>query len=482
MEILYREQSDITSFVLDSEIPWQEKNRGRRRIIIRECIHKQEKRLQLLFNYNGELINRLSSFTDCRWSSSMRCWHIPFNQENIDRVEKFFPDIQLIKEFSHENRSVSRNPTYTNDLILLQINLIEDVILISFRHGFDREWIDFVKSFKRRWYDPEAKVWMIKNVDENIQDLTAGFKRLGCSVRVEHFKYVPKLKLPIRKKISTKKCPEKYSKEMLRRNYSQSTIKTYASQVDFFLDRFTTEDAGALSDEKIKGYLADLISEGRFGYSTQNQCINAIKLYYEIIHSRLISSDDLPRPRGLHKLPGVLSKNEIERILSCITNSKHKLLISLYYACGMRASEALSLRVSAVDFNRGLVLVKCGKGRKDRIVPLPQKLQMILQEQVRYRKADDFIFRGQFGGSYSSRSAQQILKRAMERAGIKKRATLHTLRHSFATHLLESGTDLRIIQELLGHSSSRTTEIYTHVSNRLIGMITSPLDNLNFKI
>ncbi len=482
METLYHHQPVSGSLVLEPEIHWQKYPFTRKKIVIRSCIHNGEKRLRLHFNYDKALIDRVHNLPGSRWSKTMHCWHIANTVNNILEMKKLFPDVNLIWELEAEKPDVNSEATNRSAYILIRINLIEDVILVSFKHGFNAAWVDLIKTFKRKWYKPDDRTWIINNVDENLKDLTTAFMKLGCRVKVEHFRYVPGTKVPSRKKVDLKRCPDKFCKEMLRRNYSEKTIKTYSSQVDFFLDYFKAEDVGALPEDDIRNYLGDLISDGGFGYSTQNQCINAIKLYYEIIHDRLISANDLPRPRGFRKLPGVLSKEEIERILSCITNSKHKLLISLYYACGLRAAEAIQLKVSAIDFNRGLLLIKSGKGKKDRIVPLPLKLQEAIREQVRYRKAEDYVFRGQYGGAYSTRSAQVVLRRAMERAGIRKRATLHTLRHSFATHLLESGTDIRIIQELLGHSSSRTTEIYTHVSNRIIGMIVSPIDNLNIKL
>lgn len=441
---------------------------------LKTCNHKGEKRVQLLFAYDEALLDRLHQIPGFRWSETMHCWHVPDNDETYQLIDSLLAEIKIKIKYSCGDSAEEVD-------IVLKINLIDDFILVIFVKKFQMQWVDFIKTFKIRQYNPEEKVWIIKNVGENLKDVKEGFRQLGCNVRVEHFRYEPELSLPKRDKVTTKLCPEGFSREMARRNYSSSTIRTYVSQIDFFLEKFKGEEIGILEEEKIKEYLSELVCEGRYSYSSQNQCINAVKLFYDIVYDRIVSSIDLPRPKGLRNLPGVLSKDEIERIISSIENTKHKLLISLYYACGLRASEALNLKVSSIDFTRGILFVKCGKGKKDRIVPLPQKILNILKEAIRYRHANDYVFRGQFGGVYSTRSAQMILKRALQKAGIKKRATLHTLRHSFATHLLEAGTDLRVIQELLGHSSSRTTEIYTHVSNRLIGMIKSPLDNLDIQ-
>jgi integrase/recombinase XerD len=255
---------------------------------------------------------------------------------------------------------------------------------------------------------------------------------------------------------------------------------SYIHHINYFLFHFKGRDISEIQDHEIMEYLAHKTAAYKFSYSSQNQCINAIKLFYEIVFLRSTDQIKIIRPRAISRLPNVISKEEIEKILESIKNVTHRLLLALYYACGMRASEALSLRKTDLDFNRMLILIRSGKGRKDRIVPIPKKLLVSLKAQVNKNLNSPYLFTGQFGGCYSTRSAQQILKRALSNAGIKKHVTLHTLRHSFATHLLESGTDLRVIQELLGHSNSKTTEIYTHISNRLIQGVKSPLDNLNF--
>lgn len=267
---------------------------------------------------------------------------------------------------------------------------------------------------------------------------------------------------------------------MRRRNYSNSTILNYESQINYFLTYFRDKEIRNLTQQEVKTYLIDRLTRQKITYSTQNVAINAIKMYFEIIYKRFIDIQELPRPRRERRLPNVLSKEDIESIISCITNFKNRLLISLFYGCGLRASEAIKLRKTDIDFDRKLIYVRRAKGKKDRIVPIPENLIDELRMQIRRDRKNEFLFQGQIKNNYTTRSAQSILRQAVLRSGITKRVTLHTLRHSYGTHLLESGTDLRIIQELMGHSSSKTTEIYTHVSNSLIGSVRSPFDSLNF--
>jgi len=201
-----------------------------------------------------------------------------------------------------------------------------------------------------------------------------------------------------------------------------------------------------------------------------------VKFYYEKVLERPVEKYFVPRPRKEKKLPEVLSEEEVTRILKQINNLKHKCIIYLIYSAGLRISEAINLKINELDYSRSTITIKQAKGKKDRIVPLSKKIKLVINEYLNSYKPKIYLFEGQTGGTYSAKSIQNIFHSACEKAEIKKKATVHTLRHSFATHLLEKGTDLRIIQEILGHSSSKTTEIYTHVSTKTIGLVRSPLD------
>jgi site-specific recombinase XerD len=191
---------------------------------------------------------------------------------------------------------------------------------------------------------------------------------------------------------------------------------------------------------------------------------------------------EIKRPHKDKKLPVVLSKEEVAKILSSIDNIKHKAILMIIYSAGLRVGEVVKLKVEDVDSNRMLVHVKGAKGRKDRYTLLSKTALEILREYWRKYKPAKWLFEGARDGRYlSTRTVEKLLTHACEKAGIKKEVSVHTLRHSFATHLLESGTDLRYIQELLGHANSKTTEIYTHVSTKSLGKIQSPLDSLNLK-
>ncbi len=263
------------------------------------------------------------------------------------------------------------------------------------------------------------------------------------------------------------------------RRYSQNTIKTYADALEVFFRFYKDQAPESLNIEDIINFNTSYILKKNLSASYQNQVINAIKLFYRNCFNRAMEVDFIQRPRREKRLPNVLSKNEVKSILEAPTNLKHRAMLSLIYACGLRRSELLNLTLKDILSDRNLLFIRQSKGKKDRVVPISIKLIEMLRDYYKAFKPKTWLFEGQeVGKKYSERSIQLVLNQAVEKAKIVKPVSLHWLRHSYATHLLESGTDLRYIQELLGHSSSRTTEIYTHVSTRNLQQIRSPFDDL----
>lgn len=275
----------------------------------------------------------------------------------------------------------------------------------------------------------------------------------------------------------------RFRKWMQQKRLSDNTVETYAEMARHFLRYLRSKNAKISdSDGKMTGKLVEafnydyVVAPGK-SISYQNQCISGIKKYLDY---RQIPLEPLQieRPRKAKVLPTVLSVEEIKAIFDNTHNLKHKTLLSLIYSAGLRIGEAINLKVNDIDSKRMLIHVKMAKGKKDRYTLLSPLFLELLQEYQRVYKPTTYLFEGQNGGQYTSSSAQHILKRAVRKAEIKKKTTLHTLRHSFATHLLENGTDLRYIQTLLGHSSPKTTMIYTHVSELRLQKIQNPFDNL----
>ena len=270
----------------------------------------------------------------------------------------------------------------------------------------------------------------------------------------------------------------KFKDFMTRRRYSPRTIEVYTSLVSSYLAVLKNRNANDLTDEDIGRYITRFYVQEGHSRSYQNQAVNALKLFYRAEYNREIGQVVNLRPKREQKLPNVLSQNEVKSILSYFTNSKHKTIFYLIYPGGLRVSEVTSLKLIDIDSKRGVIRIRESKGAKDREVPLSQKALEQLRLYYKEYKPSEYLFEGQFGGQYSTRSIQTLFRKALKVCGIKKKATVHTLRHSYATDLLENGTDLRIIQELLGHKSSKTTELYTHVSRQTKQRIPNPLDQL----
>jgi len=266
---------------------------------------------------------------------------------------------------------------------------------------------------------------------------------------------------------------------MRSRRYGESTIKTYTDSLETFLRYFAHKPINEITNEDLINFNNRYILANSFSSSYQNQIVNAVKLFFKSIEDKKLQPELIMRPKTEKKLPNVLSKEEIKQILNAPSNIKHKAMLSLIYSCGLRRSELLNLKLKDIDSKRGLIIIKQSKGRKDRIVPLSPKILEMLRDYYTSFKPKEWLFEGQSGkGQYDEGSLQKVLKQSVEKTKINKPITLHWLRHSYATHLLENGTDLRYIQEILGHSRSTTTEIYTHVSTKGIQNVISPFDNL----
>ena len=262
------------------------------------------------------------------------------------------------------------------------------------------------------------------------------------------------------------------------RNYSPKTEAVYIRCVARFASHFG-QSPDQLGAEQIREYLIHLVETRRASWSAFNQTVNALRFLYRVTLGRGELVPYIPFPRGEKKLPTVLSSEEVGRLLNVLSNPKHRAALMTAYAAGLRVSEVVALKLTDIDADRMLIHVRRAKGAKDRTVMLSVQLLAVLREYARLYHPRTWLFPGGNPGQpLSARSLQKICVHARQAAGISKRVTTHTLRHSFATHLLESGTDLRIIQTLLGHSSLSTTAIYTHVSAHRLQATPSPLDRL----
>ncbi|MDZ4664261.1 MAG: site-specific integrase [Bacteroidota bacterium] len=280
-------------------------------------------------------------------------------------------------------------------------------------------------------------------------------------------------------KAETLKKIEELKQWMRSRRYSESTIGTYTDALRTFLRYTGDKSISEIGNQDLILFNNHYILANKLSASYQNQVVNAIKLFFKIVENKNIDIELIHRPKRSKVLPNVLSKEEVKAILSAHNNLKHKAMLSLIYSCGLRCGELISLKPEHVDSKRSVLVIKQAKGRKDRIAPLSTKIIEMLRQYFLTCKPKVYLFEGQKEGEpYDISSLQKVLKQSLQKVNIQKPVTLHWLRHSYATHLLENGTDLRYIQEILGHRSSKTTEIYTHVSTKSLQKIVSPFDYL----
>jgi len=265
---------------------------------------------------------------------------------------------------------------------------------------------------------------------------------------------------------------EKTERELKLRNYSKKTVVSYLLCLKNYFS-FLQKDFEKMDVEKIKYFLLQKQNKG-YSPQTVNLYLNAIKYFYRDV-LKLTDKIDIKFAKRSKKLPIVLSRDEIEKILGEINNFKHRILIALSYGAGLRISEVVNLRVKDVNSEELVLHLKDAKGKKDRITVFPAKIKNDLNKLIIYKEDDDYVFESERGGKLSSRTAQKIFENALKKSAIKKSATFHSLRHSFATHLLENGVDVRYVQELLGHQNIRTTQLYTKVTNPKLKNIKSPL-------
>lgn len=377
--------------------------------------HKACHVVQIIFEKNERILSALKSSTHLRWSQTMNCWYMP--RTNAVRQQIF----ELLR---------------------------------------GKAWMDYSAL---RPQGPE--VHTVKAVSSAVPP--------ELKIRTS-----ANLPLPPLTEVAQDKI-EVFRKWLRSRRYSESTIVTYIDALKTFLRFYANKSVHEITNEDIIAFNNEYILKHHLSASFQNQTVNAIKLFYRTVETKNLNPELVHRPKRAHSLPNVLSKEEVKALLGACGNLKHKAMLCLIYSCGLRRGELLKLKWSDIDVNRHLVVIRQAKGRKDRVVPLSVKIMELLREYSQVYASKDWVFEGQGGRHpYDERSLQNVLKGALGKSGITKPVTLHWLRHSYATHLLENGTDLRYIQEILGHSSSRTTEIYTHVSTRSIQKVISPFDSL----
>ena len=357
-------------------------------------------------------------------------------------------------------------------------------IHIGLYFNYNKELISHVKNIEGVRWSASNKCWYVENkyrVMNNIESVFKGIAILDktdfLNKKIQSIKKSEKLIKEVT--AGTKKVPEQFKKLLIRKRYSKNTIKIYIHFFGKFINHFPKIEIEELTEEHVRKYQDYLVSIKKVSISTQNQAINAIKFYFEKVLGFEKKKYEIERPRKEQKLPDILSKEEVANMIKFTKNLKHKSLIALIYSCGLRRSEAINLKLNDIDSKRMLIKIRGAKGKKDRYVQLADSTLKLLREYYKMEKPEVWVYEGREKKQYSATSIVNDVKNAARRAKIKKRVYPHILRHSFATHNLENGIDLRYIQEWLGHASTKTTERYTHVSVKNFKNFKNPIDDLD---
>ena len=463
--------------------------------------------VRLYFKRNETILLRIKNNDWIRYSVEISAYYIKDTEKNIGIVKELFSDIAEVSTL-HLNWKPRPKPTISpnnigfdrfNQVALTKRPVMKNVILfpceengrkfIGFKQFFPREILDEIRRTKVFTWNKEMGIWRFTanryNLVKALEFLLSRYTvKINSDLNISDLKIrLMLLEQSYVKGRDYKSCPMAFPEYMQLHNYSNSTFTTYHNMVLRYLNTFKGHRLSQINNfdiGEIDTYHKTWMQRSSPSASLINQSINAIKLYYEVISNKVIDSKDIHRPMRNKSLPSIYSREEIKRIVDCINNSKHKAIIFLIYSAGLRLNELINMHVEDILVDRKMVFIRKSKGRKDRYSILAEATLVILSEYIIKFRPVKYLFEGQYGGRYSSTSIRNILKAAKKKADVRTNGSVHTLRHSFATHLLENGTDLRYIQELLGHSSSKTTEIYTHVSTLNISKITSPGDLINF--
>lgn len=420
------------------------------------------------------------------YNADKQVWYVPFTNEWEAYLNLVFANsTHIVSEFETipekpKNEAVVQTfKSYTHVTPTIDIKKVyvkyKRYLLLEFNDDLDE-----IKALCRglnATYNNELSGWLLFYEKNTVKELYKVFKGVAWL----EFEWNKKAEVAPKARVKPHKpleniVPNEYARLLERRRYSKSTVRTYVSLFNTFLHFYKDTAPQDITEDQIRRYQDFLVKKRKVATSTQNQYINAIKFYYEQVLGGERKVYEVERPKKEKRLPIILSEEEVIKLLTVTENLKHKVGLAVIYSAGLRVGELINLRVSDIDFSRKVLFIKAAKGKKDRVTLLSELLLPFLESYIQSYKPKYWLIEGVKRTQYSTSSMRNIFKKSLKLAGIKKEVTLHGLRHSFATHLLENGTDLRYIQELLGHNSSKTTEVYTHVSKNAIHKIQSPLD------
>jgi len=421
------------------------------------------------------------TFRFATWDKNQRFWIVPNYASNLEIIKEYFKDrISQITVHQLVEIKTTENKQYKlAEKDVLGIQTKTGRLRLIF--GFNKALTVAIKKMPFWSWDAKNKWWSVPLSDKLLAEIQAVVKQEGL---IWHYQQENEIATKVARKsafdsVNYRHCPEKFILKLKELRYSDKTTKTYKSLFEELINHYPTHEIDKIDEAQIVAFCQYLVIDRKVSASYQNQAINAIKFYYERVLGGQRKFYFLERPNKEKSLPTVLNTEEITSILKATENLKHKAILTTIYSAGLRVGEVINLKIKDIDSERKQIRIEQGKGKKDRYTLLSPKTLTLLRGYFKQYQPKEYLFEGQEGGAYTARSIQAFFQVICQKAGIKKKVSVHTLRHSFATHLLENGTDLRYIQVLLGHESSKTTEIYTHVTTKGFDQIKSPLDGLD---
>jgi len=446
------------------------------------CIDIYPRNIVVRLPKNEDDIQFIRTLKYSRWKKGQFCWTVPNFGHNADLLKSYFKGRNaVINEHLTKPEPLPKvneiQPTFTrNDFLVINLSNRNFRVFYSFNLNINYR----LRSIPMCMWNETKRCWEVPYSEKFLNELRqiADDFSLNFILHEEQ-----KLKvLPRKSRYDVKNyrtCPESFTNKLNELRYSKNTLAVYTDMFEEFINYHEDVDIDEITEEMIVEFLHYLVNERHVSTSYQNQSINAIKFYYERVKYGQRKLYIVDRPREEKFLPEVLNAEEVTALFNATDNLKHKAVLMTIYSAGLRIGEAVNLKLKDIDSGRMQIRIENAKGKKDRYSLLSERNLEVLRRYVTEYKPQVWLFEGANGEMYSQKAIQNVMRRAVEKAGIKKHVTVHTLRHSFATHLLEAGTDIRYIQSLLGHESSKTTEIYTHITGRGLQQIKSPLDKLN---
>jgi site-specific recombinase XerD len=431
------------------------------------------------------------------WHPDDKLWSIPKNKETAQQCKAFFGvalvidsstpvSTMLVKKIS----AIPQLPISTHQITIHLHPQKKDWLLLHLPSTLITQQLPTVKNIHGRKWNANLAMWEIPYTQVTVRFVAQYLKDIAQWQFTFHLENLPErlvtAPLPSNKiypkqevKATYEIAVTKLAEVLMLKRYSHRTIKSYKNAFKSFILYYNDTRPSLITTSQINTYLMKCIQEKQISESHQNGIISAIKMFYIEVARQPEKVEYLYRPKKINKLPNVLSEQEVTRLLKTPDNLKHRCMLMVIYASGLRLGEVINLQLTDIQSDIKRIFIRSGKGKKDRYTLLSDKVLQALRAYVKIYRPSYWLFEGQDGGQYSERSLQEVFTQAKIKSKINPNATTHWLRHSFATHLLEKGVDLRYIQELLGHESSKTTEIYTHITKKGWNALKSPLDDLD---